>query len=111
MIAYAEIFDVVEGLDEAQLSRWVSRGWVRPEGRGDTARFSDADIARVRLIRECRVELEIDSEAMPVVLSLLDQLHGLRRELSALAGAVEGQPDDIRREILAHAMRGIGRRG
>lgn len=111
MIGYAEIFEAVEGLDEAQLGRWISRGWVRPDGRGDTARFSDADVARVRLIRECRVELEIDTDAMPVVLSLLDQLHGLRRELSALAGAVEGQPDDIRREILAHTMRGMGRRG
>lgn len=111
MIGYAQIFEAVEGLDEAQLSRWISRGWVRPEGSGEAAAFTDADVARVRLIRECRVELEIDTDAMPVVLSLLDQLHGLRRELSALAGAVEGQPDDIRREILAHAMRGMGGKG
>jgi len=111
MIGYAQIFEAVEGLEADQLNRWISRGWVRPEGSGEAATFSDADVARVRLIRECRVELEIDTDAMPVVLSLLDQLHGLRRELAALAGAVEGQPDDIRREILAHAMRGMGGKG
>jgi hypothetical protein len=47
---------------------------------------------------------------MPVVLSLLDQVHGLRRELSALTGAVAGQPDEIRREIIERALQGVVRR-
>ena len=51
MIGYAQIFEAVEGLDEAQLSRWISRGWVRPEGSGEATAFADADVA-VRTVAE-----------------------------------------------------------
>lgn len=107
MLRYEQIFEEIAGLDAAALARWIERGWVRPEGTGGDTAFSDADVARVRLIRECRVELEIDADAMPVVLSLLDQVHGLRRELSALTGAVAGQPDDVRRDIIERALKGM----
>ncbi|MBO6520184.1 MAG: hypothetical protein JJ900_04750 [Rhodospirillales bacterium] len=110
MIRYEQIFEEIEGLDAEALTRWIERGWVRPEGEGEARAFTDTDVARVRLIRECRVEMEIDADAMPVVLSLLDQLHGVRRELLALSDAVAGQTDDIRRDILEHAMKGIGGR-
>ncbi len=110
MLRYEQIFEEIADLDADALARWIERGWVRPEGEGADAAFSDVDVARVRLIRECRVEMEIDADAMPVVLSLLDQVHGLRRELSALTGAVAGQPDEIRREIIERALQGVVRR-
>lgn len=44
--------------------------------------------------------MSLPSEAVPVVLSLLDQIHGLRRELRDLAGAVDAQPEDIRHAII-----------
>jgi hypothetical protein len=37
---------------------------------------------------------------VPLVLSLLDQVYALRRQLNALTGAVQRQPDDVRRRIL-----------
>ena len=105
-----EVIRAVDSLDAEELDRWVQRGWVRPHGSGDGVTFSDADVARVRLIAECRFDLEIDAEAMPVVLSLLDQVHGLRRELFALTRAVAAQPDTVRDGIVDAAMRGIRRR-
>jgi chaperone modulatory protein CbpM len=38
----------------------------------------------VRLIRELRDELAVNEEALPVVLSLLDQLYALRRRVRAM---------------------------
>ena len=38
---------------------------------------------------------------MPVVLSLLDQVYGLRRELKALARAVDRQPEAVRQELMS----------
>lgn len=105
MIRFQEIVASVAELDEGELTAWIESGWVRPAGSGAEMRFDDADVARVRLIAECRFDLDIDADAMPVVLSLLDQVHGLRRELAALTEAVAGQPGDIRDEILAQVTR------
>jgi chaperone modulatory protein CbpM len=38
---------------------------------------------------------------MPVVLSLIDQLHETRRVLKAMASAIEKQPEEVRRQIEA----------
>ena len=60
-----------------------------------------ADLARLRLIVELRHELAVEEETMPVVLSLLDQVYGLRRRFASLARAVRQQPDEVRRAIAA----------
>jgi chaperone modulatory protein CbpM len=37
---------------------------------------------------------------VPLVLSLLDQVYALRRQMNALTGAIREQPEDVRRAIL-----------
>jgi chaperone modulatory protein CbpM len=98
------------GIAEAELLRWIDSGWVHPEGEPGAWIFRDIDVARVRLIIEIRHDLEIDEDALPVVLSLLDQLYGLRRDLGALCGAVAAQPPEVRAAIAAAlaAARGEG---
>jgi len=78
---------------------WVERGWVMPKRGPDGYRFREIDIARVGLIHEFSTELELDEDAMGVILALLDQVHGLRNQLRCLAVAVNAQPEDIRRGI------------
>jgi chaperone modulatory protein CbpM len=48
--------------------------------------------------------MSLPPDAVPVVLSLLDQLHGLRRDMHGLLRAVGRQPDSTRQAI-AHALR------
>jgi chaperone modulatory protein CbpM len=93
--------------DAAELTRWIESGWVRPEDSEGGWLFHAVDFARVRLIVEISHELAIDDEAIPVVLSLLDQVYGLRRELTALCGAVAEQPDPVR-EAISAALRKQG---
>jgi chaperone modulatory protein CbpM len=107
MIDLEALLREIGALDTAELTRWVESGWVRPEGEEGRWLFHAIDVARVRLIVEIRDELAIDDEAIPVVLSLLDQIYGVRRELAALCGAVAEQPDPVRRAIAA-ALRGRG---
>ena len=57
-------------------------------------------MARVRLILELRSDLHINDDALPAVLSLIDQVYGLRRELRSLARAVENEEADVRRRIV-----------
>jgi chaperone modulatory protein CbpM len=57
--------------------------------------------ARVRLISTLRYELEIDTDTLPLVLSLIDQLYDTRQRLLSLAAAVAAQDEDIRMPIIA----------
>jgi chaperone modulatory protein CbpM len=80
---------------------WIAAGWLVP-GRIDGARsFSEVDIARARLIRDLQQALGVNDEAVPVILDLLDQMHGLRRALRALSAALAAQPEETRRTIIA----------
>jgi chaperone modulatory protein CbpM len=73
-------------VDAWELEEWIARRWVRPVEDEAGVRFEEIDVARVRLIQVLRHEMELDDGAVPVVLSLLDQLHAARRELLALRG-------------------------
>ena len=66
------------------LRRWIGEGYVRPERQQDELVFAEIDVERVRLILELRDEMQVNEEALPVVLSLLDQLYELRRRLRAM---------------------------
>jgi chaperone modulatory protein CbpM len=100
MIALETLLKTV-AVDEAELLTWIDSGWVRPETETGRWVFREVDIARVRLIAEIRHDLAIDDEAVPVVLSLLDQLYGVRRELTTLCSAIAAQPSDVRAAIAA----------
>jgi chaperone modulatory protein CbpM len=102
-----EVIEHVEQVSVRRLRAWVRRGWVRPERRGRRLVFRQVDVARLRLVCELRDELDIGEEAMPVILSLLDQVYGLRRELRNLARAVEDQPPQVR-EAVARRFRALG---
>lgn len=101
MIALEAVLEEIGVLDAAELTRWIDSGWVRPEGEHGRWLFRAVDVARVRLIVEIRHELAIDDETVPVVLSLVDQLYGLRRELGALCSAIAAQPEATRQAIAA----------
>ncbi len=90
----------IESLSIHRLHRWIRLGWVRPERREGAALYHDVDIARIRMLHDLEHDLEFDEETMPLILSLLDQIHGLRNELRALAAAVEEQPPAVRERIL-----------
>ena len=63
------------------LHRWIVEGHVRAERQGETLLFEEIDVERIRLILDLRDGMQVNEEALPVVLSLLDQLYALRRQL------------------------------
>jgi chaperone modulatory protein CbpM len=63
------------------LQGWIAEGHVRPERAGHELVFTELDVERVGLILELRDDMAVNDEALPVVLSLLDQLYDLRRRL------------------------------
>ena len=101
MIGFDAVIELVGGLEAQELRRWIEERWVLPETAGAGYVFREVDVARVRLILELRHELAIDEEAMPVVLSLLDQVYELRRRLKAMTAALDAQPEAVRSTVLA----------
>lgn len=91
----------IRELSLPRLHKWIRLGWVKPERREGAAFFQEVDVARVRLLNELEHALDFDDDTVPLVLSLLDQIHGLRRELRNLAHAVDEQPQPVRDRISA----------
>jgi chaperone modulatory protein CbpM len=104
MLREAELVAMIEGLRRAELRRWVVQGWVLAERRDGILHFRAIDVARVQLIVDMRRTMQVSEENLPMVLSLVDQVYSLRRELRDLAGAVAAQPDPIRRAIAGHVF-------
>ena len=84
MITLDILLTHVEGLRPDDLQRWIAEGYVRPDAEAEALVFHEIDVERVRLIIELRDRLAVDEAALPVVLSLLDQVYALRRRLREL---------------------------
>lgn len=82
-----------------ELRLWVQEGWVKPAQSDRGPVFDDVDVARIRLLCDLRKEMALPSEALPVVMTLIDRLHETRRDLRHLVEALERQPEEIRRSI------------
>jgi len=99
MIVFEELLIRLRGLERRELSRWVENRWVLPERHAETWVFHEVDVARVELILDIRRDFAIDDEAMGLVLGLLDQVYGLRRQMRRLCDAVAVQPPDVQDAI------------
>jgi chaperone modulatory protein CbpM len=65
-------------LDVGTLDAWIEAEWLMPLTNGKTFQFSDADLARARLIQDLKTDFGVNDEGVAIILHLLDQLHGLR---------------------------------
>ncbi len=99
MMRFEEVVGLFADLGSGELTSWVERGWVRPEGDGETLEFREIDVARVRLIRDLRHEMAVGEDAVGLMLPLLDQVYALRAEMRRLALAIGQQPEAVRRAI------------
>ncbi len=99
MIGLAVLVRRVGGVEESELRQWIAQSWVRPAGPPEAPEFQDVDVARVRLIVELRRDLGVNDEAVPVVLSLLDQLYRERDRQRRLRDALAGtlQPETLQK--------------
>lgn len=101
-----ELLGEVAGLRMEALNSWIANNWVRPQGQQGVYLFEAIDVARVRLIVTLHEELQVEDEALPIVLSLLDQLHDARRLMLRLQSAIEeAVPTDAKQKLRDHLQR------
>lgn len=78
-------------IESGVLDQWVSAGWLVPHQSGPDQQFSEVDLARAHLIRDLR-GLGANDESIPVILDLVDQLHGVRRLLQEVLSTIKDRP-------------------
>jgi chaperone modulatory protein CbpM len=101
MIKESDVLLQVEGLTVTRLRLCVEQTWVKP-ARGDSGLLFDRlDVARLRLICELTEDLAVNDDALPLVLSLIDQKHNLERRLRVLAQAISEQDEAVREKLAA----------
>ena len=94
-----QVVEAVGTISLKQLRVWVSRGWIVPAQGEDGPVFDEMDVARTRLLCQLRQDMNVNEDAVPVVLSLLDQVYGLRREMRAMMEAICEQPEHVQMRI------------
>jgi len=87
------------GIEQHVVRQWIERDWLRPDPLPDGGfAFQEIDLARLHLLVQLRA-LEMGEAGMPVVLSLLDQLHDARRTLHRVRDAVAQAPPPVRQSL------------
>jgi chaperone modulatory protein CbpM len=81
-------FLMVARIKPAALNAWIEAGWLMSPHYGEG--FSEVDVARAQLIRDLQ-GMGVNDEAMPIILDLIDQRHGLRRAARALLSEIAAQ--------------------
>lgn len=82
MISVHEFLSRVR-IDQQRLDSWIGEGWLIPQ-TGTNPLFTDMDVARARLIRDLKEDFGVNDEGISLILHLLDQVHGLRRQTRTL---------------------------
>ena len=98
-----EVLAAVPGLTPTRLAAFVESELITPLRREDAAPpvhvFRRVDCARLHLIFDLTEGLELDDTALDVVITLIDQLHATRRDLLAIARAVDAETPEVRARI------------
>lgn len=88
-------------IDPDAIDLWIDAGWLAPEGTGGEFTFTETDLARTRLIEDLTGDLGVNDEGVPIILGLVDQLHGLRRALGEVLVVLRAQPANARERFVA----------
>ncbi|MFO1141615.1 MAG: chaperone modulator CbpM [Amaricoccus sp.] len=94
-----EVVARIQGMTVARLRAFVAADCVAPSEHDGRMEYRDADVARLRLLADLAADFGLDPDAAAVVVSLVDQIHGLRRELRRLGEAVAAEEPAVRTRI------------
>ena len=85
-------------IDHSTLEVWIEEEWLIPTRMAQEPVFSEADLARAKLIRDLIDDMGVNAEGVGVALNLLDQLHGLRRAMAEVLKALHRRSEPSARD-------------
>lgn len=105
MISENELIAQITVLERRVLLMWIDEGLVKPQGDAGSYQFDDLDRSRVALACDLHYRMGLEHASLPIILSLIDQLHDARHCLRALSRAVAEQPEHIQSDIAGRVGR------
>lgn len=90
-----ETIAAISGLTEIRLTTYVETGVVRPVQTSSGPAYRQIDLARLDLLCELTDQFGLEGEALGLVMSLIDQLHGVRAELRSVLDAIGAESDEV----------------
>lgn len=99
MIRETELIAQFTVLERRVLMTWIDEGVIAPERDDEGYLFDPVDESRVALACDLHYRMGLDHASLPVILSLIDQLHDARYHLRTLTRALAQQPKTVREEI------------
>ena len=94
-----ELIALIDDLTEPRLQSYLRLRIIRPVMSDAGPHYREVDLARLRLICDLEEDYTLGEDGLLLVLSLLDEMHGLRGDLHSLLSAVAEQPDEVRERL------------
>lgn len=102
-----EVVARVNGLTVARLRSFVAAECLSPAEREGRLAFAEVDVARAQLLADLVGDFDLDEDAAAMVVSLVDQIHGLRHALRELGEAVAAEESVVRERIRGRISGGV----
>lgn len=109
MIRESQLIARYTVLERHVLVTWIEEGVITPHSDAEGYLFDQIDESRVALACDLHYRMGLDHASLPVILSLIDQLHDTRRHLRALTRAICEQSDEVQEAISRHIASASGR--
>lgn len=94
-----EALAAVARLDRPRLTAFVQTRVVQPIQTPHGPAFAQLDLSRMELACELCDDFDLDEDALAMVLSLVDQLHGMRGQMMRMLDALGREPEEVRARI------------
>jgi chaperone modulatory protein CbpM len=95
-----ELIEAIARLTSDRLTEYLAAQIVIPEQSEHGLVYQSIDVARLELACELHDQYDMETDALSMMISLIDQMHGLRAELREVLNAVEAQPEPVRKQMI-----------
>ncbi|WP_372572378.1 hypothetical protein [Ruegeria jejuensis] len=95
-----QLVATITRLTPDRLTEYLAAEIVIPTQSDQGLVYQSLDVARLELACELHDQYEMEADALSMMISLIDQMHGLRAELREVLGAVQAQPDPVRQTLI-----------
>ncbi len=95
-----ELIETISRLTSDRLTEYLAAEIVIPEQSDQGLVYHSIDVARLELACELHEQYDMEADALSMMISLIDQMHGLRAELREVLNAVRAQPEPVRQQLI-----------
>ncbi|MEP1354042.1 MAG: hypothetical protein ABJX32_04035 [Tateyamaria sp.] len=91
-----QVIEMVTCLTAERLSYFEHLRIVTPVSTPQGLRYQTLDVRRITLLCELTDDFEVNEDALVIIMSLLDQLHGAHSKLDQVVQAISAEPSETK---------------